>query len=130
MTKELIEQIKNRDYFFKKAKLQNDEDAWNIAKYLHNLTNANIRQAKRDFIFGELETHDKNQKKIWKVIRKVVPSGKSDARQDILLKDNGLKVEREGGARFINDYFINVGNFEMPDAESLHSLDQTQALSD
>ena len=97
---------------------------------MHNLTNANIRQAKRDFIFGELETHDKNQKKIWKVIRKVVPSGKSDARQDILLKDNGLKVEREGGARFINDYFINVGNVEMPDAESLHSLDQTQALSD
>ena len=30
MTGELIEQIKDRDYFYKKAKMTGDEDAWNI----------------------------------------------------------------------------------------------------
>ena len=130
MTKELIEQIKDRDYFFKKAKLQNDEDAWNIAKHLRNLTNANIRQAKRDFIFSELEIHDKNPKKFWKVIRKVVPTGKSDLRQDILLKDNGSKIDRNGVAHFINDYFVNVGNFKIPPPQNQNLLDNNQGTCD
>ena len=34
MTKELIEQIKDRDYFYQKAKSRGDEDSWNIAKHL------------------------------------------------------------------------------------------------
>ena len=36
ITSELIEQIKDRDYFYTKAKLSGDEDALNIAKYLRN----------------------------------------------------------------------------------------------
>ena len=51
MTKELIEQIKERDYFDKKAKKSGDADSWNIAKYLRNVTNHNIRQ-KRFYIRG------------------------------------------------------------------------------
>ena len=50
MTSELIEQIKDRDYFYKKAKLSGNKDHWNIAKYLRNVTNSNIRKAKRDFV--------------------------------------------------------------------------------
>ena len=114
MSKELIEQIKDRDYFYKKAKLQGDEDAWNIAKHLRNITNANIRQAKREFILDELNTHNDDPKIFWKVIHKVVPTSKSAQSGDILLKDNGSKIQKEGVAHFINDYFINVGNFEIP----------------
>ena len=54
MTKELIEQVKDRDYFYRKAKSQGDQDAWNVAKHLTNVTNQSIRQAKRDFILNEL----------------------------------------------------------------------------
>ena len=50
MTEWLIEQIKDRDYFYKKAKKKGNQDDWNIAKYLRNVTNANIRGAKRDFV--------------------------------------------------------------------------------
>ena len=42
MADELIEQIKDRDYFYRKAKLGENEDSWNIVKYLRNLTNSNI----------------------------------------------------------------------------------------
>ena len=45
ITAELIEQIKDRDYFYCKAKEYRDEDSWNIAKHLRNATNANIRRA-------------------------------------------------------------------------------------
>ena len=116
MTKELIEQVKDRDYFYKKAKSQGDHDAWNIAKYLRNVTNTNIRQAKRDFILNELKVHDNDPKKFWKVIHKVVPSNKSSLTQDILLKDEGNRIKREEVAQFINNYFINVGNFKVQDA--------------
>ena len=114
MTKELIEQVKDRDYFYKKAKKQGDEDAWNIAKHLRNTTNANIRQAKRDFILDELNAHNDDPKKFWKVIHKVVPSKKSPQSHDILLMNNGKKGGKEEVAHFINDYFINVGNFKIP----------------
>ena len=45
VTNELLEQIKDRDYFYRQAKLMGDQDAWNIAKYLRNTTNNNIRRA-------------------------------------------------------------------------------------
>ena len=43
MTKELIEMIKDRDYFYKKAKTSGDDDYWRIAKHLRNITNLGIR---------------------------------------------------------------------------------------
>ena len=63
MSNELIEQIKDRDYFYRKAKRTGDSDAWNIAKYLRNATNSNIRQAKRDFILDEFRQNKTKLKK-------------------------------------------------------------------
>ena len=114
MTQELIEQIKDRDYFYKKAKTKNDEDAWNIAKHLRNVMNSNVRQAKREFILSELKENENNSKKFWKVIQEVVPSGKKGSKQDIRLRSNGMEIGKEKVAHFINDYFINVGNVKDP----------------
>ena len=114
MTNELIEQIKDRDYFYRKAKTTGNEDAWNIAKHLRNVTNSNIRQAKRDFILEELKNNEKDSKKFWKVIRQVIPSDKSVPQRDILLKDSGRKLGKNEVAHFINDYFINIGKVNLP----------------
>ena len=114
MTNELIEQIKDRDYFYKKAKSSGDTDAWNIAKYLRNSTNSHIRNAKREFIMNELIENEDNAKKFWKVIRKVIPSNKSSSNHNILLKDKGEKVGKDQVASYINDFFINVGKVERP----------------
>ena len=127
MTKELIEQIKDRDYFYSKAKAQGDGDAWNVAKHLRNVTNSNIRQAKKDFILGELETHDDDPKKFWKVIQKVVPSKDGSTSRDILLKHDGSKIDRNKVAQYINDYFINVGNFSLPDSQVLAQDEQSNS---
>ena len=54
MTSELIELVKDRDYFYSKAKTLGNKDDWNIAKHLRNMVNSNIRQAKRDFILEKL----------------------------------------------------------------------------
>ena len=110
MTKELIEQIKDRDYFYCKAKKSGDRDAWNVAKFLRNVTNTNIRQARREFVLNELKENENNAKKFWKVIRDVIPSDKSPDCKDILLKENGSELKKEEVAYYVNDYFVNVGN--------------------
>ena len=61
ITKELVEQIKYRNYFCRK-----NQDAWNIAKFLSNVTNANIRRAKREFVLDELEANaDECKQEMW-----------------------------------------------------------------
>ena len=134
MTKELIEQIKDRDYFYKKAKVTGDADAWNIAKHLRNITNINIRQAKKDFIINELNLHNEDPKKFWKVIRRVVPTNKTSRSHDILLKDGDSKLAKEEVAHYINNFFINVGNFDAPNAPTVDdqpedSLAQEEGIS-
>ena len=98
ITDELIEQIKDRDYFYKKAKNANGEDSWNIARHLTNVTNANIRNAKKDFIIEELNSCNADCKKFWHSIRSVIPSDKGSSRQEILLKKEGRKMEKTGGS--------------------------------
>ena len=110
MGRDLIEQIKDRDYFYKQAKKTGGEDLWNIAKYLRNITNTNIRCAKWDFVLSELKKNENNAKKFWQVIRSVIPSDKSNSHKDIMLKDGTRELDRSEVAHFINDYFINVGN--------------------
>ena len=48
LTNELIEQMRYRDYFYRKAKKLNNEDDWNIAKFHRNQVNFNIRKAKAE----------------------------------------------------------------------------------
>ena len=113
MTDELIEQIKDRDYFYRKAKASGNEDDWNIARHLRNVTNLNIRQSKKDFILEQLKENEDNSRKFWKVIRKVVPSKQSSC-QEILLKDKGQKLDENQVVDYINDFFINVGKVDRP----------------
>ena len=114
MTYELIEQIKDRDYFYKKAKRDGNVASWNIAKHLRNATNTNIRQAKREFILNELRENENNCKKFWKVIRRVIPSDKNLDKKDILLQDGDEEIQKDKVALFINNYFVNIGNCHDP----------------
>ena len=110
ITAELVEQIKDRDYFYQKAKENGNEDDWNVAKHLRNVTNANIRPAKREFILDKLENCGADSKKFWKVIKSVVPTNEGSSRVDISLKDDaGHKLGKKDVAQYINNYFINIG---------------------
>ena len=92
VTGELIEQIKDRDYFYRVAKETGDEDAWNVAQHLRNTTNANIRAAKREHILSELEDNKSDYKRFWKNIRSVMPDDKGDSRKEIRLSDSRGKL--------------------------------------
>ena len=63
---ELKELIKDRDYFYKKAKQTKNTDDWNIAKHLRNVANSGIRRAKADFIQRKLTEFAKDGSKFWR----------------------------------------------------------------
>ena len=73
---ELLELISDRDYYYKKAREGGEEDDWNMARHLRNLTNANIRSARREFVLEELRQHDSDYKRFWKTIHTVIPNDK------------------------------------------------------
>ena len=57
LTNEIIEQMKDRDYFYVKAKRTGNEDDWNKAKFHKNQTNFNVRKAKADYIKEQLKNN-------------------------------------------------------------------------
>ena len=59
MTDELIEQIKDRDYYYKKAKSEGCEDSWNIAKYQHKASKKGLIIN----ILNELKENENDYKK-------------------------------------------------------------------
>ena len=110
VTPNLLEQIRDRDYYYTKAKKSKDIDDWNIAKHLRNVTNRNIRHAKAEFILTKLDQFKGDSARFWKEIKKVFPTKGNNGHFKITLKNNRAKVEENQTANFINDFFINVGN--------------------
>ena len=106
----LLNQIKDRDYFYKKAKKTKSIDDWRIAKHLRNQTNKNIRRAKADFITKQLHDSRNDTSKFWRTIKRVFPTDKTKDKAEIKLEKDGKLLGGGEVADFINDFFINVGN--------------------
>ena len=106
---EVLEQIKDKDYFLQKAKRTNDPDDWCIARRLRNKVINLIRYAKADYIKRNLEIHRKDPKKYWRTIKNIIPNGQKD-RKTINLKDNtGNSITNEETAAYINNFFVSIG---------------------
>ena len=112
LTNEIIEQMKDRDYFYQKAKRYNSEDDWNIAKFHRNQTNFNVRKAKADFIKEQLKNSEGNSSKFWRTIKQIIPSKKGSAESTkIMISDtNNEIIEGEKIADYMNCYFANLGS--------------------
>ena len=110
----LREMMKNRDYFYSKAKQTNNDDDWNIAKHLRNVVNTSIRQAKANFVRQQLSDNAKDAAKFWRELKKIYPASKGKYNlHKIHLVDQFTSepVRDVETADYINKYFINVGNF-------------------
>ena len=107
----LLDQIRDRDYFYAKAKQTKNEDDWNIAKHLRNQTNANIRRARADYTIQKLHDCAKDGSKFWREIKKIYPSTKlkSPKHKIRVTDDSNELVPENNTANFINNYFINIG---------------------
>ena len=119
---DLLIQMRDRDYFYKKAKKTKRSDDWNIAKFLRNQTNKNIRKAKARFIITELTNSKGNASKFWRTIKQVFQSKSPKKFPHIKLKVANKEIDPREVASHINLYFVNVGNIQVnhPSPNSLH----------
>ena len=113
---EMIEQMKDCDYFYKRAKISGDEDTWNIAKFHRNLTNKYIRQSKADFIKNQLSLNEGNSSKFWRLIKDVMPDSRNKKQSTtIKLLNEGQEIPEDFVPTFINNLFTEVGNVAASD---------------
>ena len=112
LTNEILEQMKDRDYFYRKAKMYNNEDDWNIAKFYRNQTNFNVRKAKADYIKEQLKNNEGNSAKFWRLIKQVIPSKKGVTNHPkITITNKDEELVADGlVANFMNAYFAGLGN--------------------
>ena len=71
------------------------------------------RTFKRDIILNDLKENEGNSKKCWKVIRQIILNNKASSNHDIMLKNDGVKSDKDRVVDYINEFFINVGKVTM-----------------
>ena len=132
LANELIEQMKDRDYFYTKAKRTNNEDDWNIAKFHRNQVNCNIRKAKADFVKDQLKNNEGNGARFWRSIKQIMPSkkgAKNDAKISLQTEDD-KNVPGEKIPDHLNTFFANIGNInDSPKSIDLTDLSQLPSES-
>ena len=124
LTNELIEQMKDRDYFYRKAKTLSDEDYWNIAKFHRNQVNFNICKAKADFIKDQLKNNYGNSARFWRSIKQVMPSQKGTNKNSkiVLIDDKDELIDSKCVAEYMNDFFANLGAQNRPRPRMINSF--------
>ena len=104
--------MKDRDYFYKKAKMTNEEDDWNIAKFCRNQTNFNVRKAKAEYIKEQLRNSEGNSSKFWRLIKQIIPNkkGQQNNTKISIKKDKNGAINDCELAGIMNEFFANLGN--------------------
>ena len=107
---EILELIKDKDIALAKAKKTKSSEDWTSARYMRNLTNKMIKNAKSEFIKENLNKYEYNSKKFWENIKHLVPN-KHRNNNTLYLKDKSTNeaIDNEDTANFINNFFISVG---------------------
>ena len=108
LTPELLNLKKDRDYFFKKAKITGDDRDWFEARNLRNRTNIAIRAAKAEYIKDQLHENKDNPKKFWKLINSE-NSENSKTLFNFVNPDTGILRQQEEIPDLINNYFSEIG---------------------
>lgn len=99
----------NKTAAYLKARLSFDDELWNEYTTLRNRYDYQLKDTKSQYIQGEIEKCGKNQKQIWKTLKKeVLPNKKSNATTfDLIEFSNEKESDILRIAEKFNTYFIN-----------------------
>lgn len=107
ITKEILELIKKRNYFFKNFKKKQDTQLFNLYTYYRKKVNSLKQKSKRKFLNNEFSKVAGNSKKTWQVLNHtILGKDQSEKLQNIILEKNNtimddqVKVANELNAHF------------------------------
>ena len=99
---------KDGDFSFSKAHKTNNPKDWERAKSLRNTLNNLNRSLKKKYCTDAIKENVNNSKKLWDVVKKLIPKNKSFANQ--VSTDSGhTTCDKDTATRF-NLYFTSIGN--------------------
>ena len=109
LTEELLNLKKDRDYFFKKAKITGDDGDWFVARNLRNRVNIAMRTAKSDYIKDQLNFNRDNPKKFWNLIQSEILPDDKDKIFNFKSEERGEIYEQKELPNLINNFFAEIG---------------------
>ena len=109
VTPNLLEQMKNRDRAWARAKRTKNQELLREATKIKNKVSANCDKARKDHVKVTEEENLNDAKKFWREINELLPNNK--VKEEIRLKREGDEnyLSKEETPDFINKFFINIG---------------------
>ena len=109
MSDDLIELMKNRDISLKQYLKTKTEVDKKEMRRLRNMGNVAIRNARNEYVKGQLEIHQKNPQKFWKHISDILPSKSENQNFDNIKNYKNESISKEDLPNYINTYFATIG---------------------
>ena len=111
VTNDLLQAIKERNYFKKKANQSKSIIDWNNFTQKRNQVNNMKNTLKQDYFNTLLTDNAKRPKQLWKTLKTLVPNGKNTTTSvKRLVTEDGIDVTcPKGIADHFNNFFVNVG---------------------
>ena len=111
VTNDLLQAIKERNYFKKKANQTKSIIDWNNFTQKRNQVNNMKNTLKQDYFNTLLTDNAKRPKQLWKTLKTLVPNGKNTTTSvKRLVTEDGIDVTcPKGIADHFNNFFANVG---------------------
>ena len=110
--------IKERDYFWKKAKQNNTELNWSNYKTLRNKVTTEIRRSKVKYHRNLVSENSGSPDKIWITMKKLIPNTKGKSVSQVLMCINGnLSTNFKEIANCFCSFFTNVGKTIVSDLQ-------------
>ena len=111
VTNDLLQAIKERNYFKKKANQTKSIIDWNNFTQKRNQVNNMKNTLTQDYFNTLLTDNAKRPKQLWKTLKTLVPNGKNTTTSvKRLVTEDGIDVTcPKGIADHFNNFFVNVG---------------------
>lgn len=124
-TPELLQKIRQRDSLKSKADALLNNTAYQEFKKTKNKIKREVIKAKRSFIMSKINASNNNPKQYWAELNSTFNPKNLRPDDSIRLSHNGLDVDKEETADYMNDYFSNVGQM----LASKINIDNTEYLN-
>ena len=110
-TKEIIEEIQYKEFLYKEAKFDDDDESWNIFRVKKKEVKKMLHNAIEAYIKEQLETQNNNPKKFWRNINNLSGLGKSGKRGGLtrIKVDGDIVLENQAAADYMNTLYVNAG---------------------
>lgn len=109
LTPELKTRIAEKNLALKRARRTNSVLDWHTANVLKNRISSACKEAHNVHVVDEVESNEKDSKKFWNAMRKLLPGKKAKPKQINLKNDEGLIITPPETADYINKFFSEIG---------------------